>query len=64
MNKLRITWIKSTIGNTQRQRGVIRALGLRRLNQTIEKEDTPSIRGMVVKVSHLVKVESHDAAPT
>ncbi|MDP2936043.1 MAG: 50S ribosomal protein L30 [Dehalococcoidia bacterium] len=62
MGKLLVTWVKSGIGYDQRQRDVIRALGLRRLNQTIEKEDSPSIRGMVAKVSHLVKVVSHDAA--
>lgn len=63
MGKLRITWVKSAIGYNQKQREVIRCLGLRRLNHTVEKEDTPSVRGMVVKVRHLVKVESHDAAP-
>lgn len=62
MGKLQITWIKSAIGYNQRQRDVIRALGLRRLNHTVVKEDSPSIRGMVAKVSHLIKVESHDAA--
>lgn len=62
MGKLLVTWVKSGIGYDQRQRDVIRALGLRRLNQTIEKEDSPSIRGMVAKVSHLVKVVSNDAA--
>jgi large subunit ribosomal protein L30 len=62
MAKLLVTWVKSGIGYDQRQRDVIRALGLRRLNQTIEKEDSPSIRGMVAKVSHLVKVVSNDAA--
>lgn len=62
MGKLLVTWVKSGIGYDQRQRDVIRALGLRRLNQTIEKEDSPSIRGMVAKVIHLVKVVSHDAA--
>jgi len=62
VGKLQITWVKSAIGYAQRQRGVIRALGLHRLNHTVVKEDSPSIRGMVAKVSHLVKVESHDAA--
>ncbi len=57
MPKIKITWVKSAIGYEQRQRDVIRALGLRRLNHTVEKEDSPSIRGMVAKVSHLVKVE-------
>lgn len=61
--KLRVTWVKSTIGYNQRQRGVIRALGLHRLNQTVVKEDNPSVRGMIAKVSHLVEAESHDAEP-
>ena len=55
--KLRITWVKSGIGYPQRQRGTIRALGLRRLGDSVEQADTPTIRGMVDKVSHLVQVE-------
>ena len=54
---LRITLVKSPIGYTQRQKNTVRALGLRRLNQTVEHDDTPVIRGMVFKVSHLLKVE-------
>lgn len=54
---LRVTLVKSPIGYTKRQKGTVRALGLRRLNQTVEHEDTPVIRGMVNSVSHLVKVE-------
>jgi len=54
---LRITLVKSPIGYTQRQKDTVRALGLRRMNQTVEKEDTPVIRGMVAKVSHLLRVE-------
>jgi len=57
MAKLRITWVKSGIGYAQEQRRTLRALGLRRLNQRVEQEDSPSIRGMVAKVKHLVKVE-------
>jgi large subunit ribosomal protein L30 len=57
MSKLRITWKKSTIGYSQRQRDTIRSLGLRRLHQTVEQDDTPSIRGLVKKVRHLVEVE-------
>lgn len=57
MNKLRITWTRSVIGYERDQRGTIKALGLNRLNQTVEQEDSPSIRGMVAKVKHLVKVE-------
>lgn len=57
MSKLRITWTKSTIGYSQRQRDTIRTLGLRRLHQTVEREDTPSTRGLIAKVRHLVTVE-------
>jgi large subunit ribosomal protein L30 len=55
--KLRITYSKSAIGYEKSQKGTIRALGLRRLNQSVEHDDTPEIRGMVQKVDHLVKVE-------
>lgn len=54
---LRITLVRSPIGYTQRQKDTVRALGLRRMNQTVEQQDTPVIRGMVNKVSHLVQVE-------
>ena len=54
---LRITWVKSSIGYSQRQKGTIRALGLRRLGDVVEQADTLVIRGMVNKVSHLVRVE-------
>ena len=57
MAKLRITWIKSDIGYPDEQRRTVRALGFHRLNQVVEHEDTPSIRGMVAKVTHLVKFE-------
>jgi len=57
MAKLRITWKKSTIGYEQDQRRTIKALGLRRLHQSVEHQDTPVIRGMVKKVRHLVEVE-------
>jgi large subunit ribosomal protein L30 len=55
--KLRITWVKSSIGYSRRQKGTIRALGLRRLGDVVEQADTAVIRGMVDKVSHLVRVE-------
>jgi len=55
--KLRITWIKSGIGYSQRQKETIRALGLKRLGTTVEQADTPAIRGMINKISHLVQVE-------
>lgn len=52
-----ITWVKSSIGYSKRQKATIRALGLRRLGDSVEQEDTPVIRGMIDKVSHLVEVE-------
>jgi large subunit ribosomal protein L30 len=55
--KLRITWVKSSIGYSRRQKGTISALGLRRLGDVVEQAATPAIRGMVEKVSHLVQVE-------
>jgi len=58
--KLRITLVKSPIGYSQRQKGTIRALGLRRMGHTVEQVDTPVIRGMVQKVSHLVQVEEFE----
>ncbi len=55
--KLRITQVRSAIGVKPRQRGTLRALGLRRINDTVEQPDRPEIRGMVRTVPHLVKVE-------
>lgn len=54
---LRITLIRSTIGRPGDQKRTVRSLGLRRLHQTVERPDHPSIRGMVEKVSHLLRVE-------
>jgi large subunit ribosomal protein L30 len=59
--KLRVVWVKSSIGYSQAQKGTIRALGLRRLGDAVEHEDTPVIRGMIDKVSHLVKVQEVEA---
>ncbi len=52
-----VRWVKSQIGFDQRQRATLRGLGFRRLNQRVQLEDTPSIRGMIYKVRHLVVVE-------
>jgi len=57
MAKLRIKQTKSRIGSTQRQKRTLDALGLKKLNKTVEHDDTPVIRGMIEKVSHLVQVE-------
>ncbi len=54
---LKVTLVKSAIGYSSRQKGTVRALGLRRLGQTVEHQDTPVIRGMINKVSHLVRIE-------
>lgn len=58
MVKLRITWVKSGIGYSQDQKRTLKALGFRRLNQSVVHEDSASLRGMVNKVRHLVKVEA------
>lgn len=57
MGELRITWTRSGIGYPQDQRATIRSLGLRRLQQSVQRPDTPVVRGMLVKVRHLVRVE-------
>ena len=55
--KLRITLVRSPIGYSIRQKRTVRALGLHRLHQTVEQVDTPVLRGMIAKVSHMVEVE-------
>jgi large subunit ribosomal protein L30 len=55
--RLRVKQVKSGIGFTQRQRQTLRGLGFRRLYQVVELEDTPSVRGMITAIAHLVKVE-------
>ena len=56
-DRLLITWVKSTIGYSQDQKATIRALGFRRLGQSVEQPDNASIRGMVHKVNHLIEVQ-------
>ena len=58
--KLRITLVKSAIGYSETHKATIRALGLHRINQTVEQVDTPVIRGMLMKVNHLVKIEEQE----
>jgi large subunit ribosomal protein L30 len=55
--KLRVTWVRSTIGHKAGARGTIRALGLHRLHQTIEIADTPANRGMIRRVAFLLSVQ-------
>lgn len=53
---LKLKWVRSAIATPKKHKKVVRGLGFTRLNQVIEREDTPAIRGMVGKVPHLVKV--------
>jgi large subunit ribosomal protein L30 len=54
--KIRIKWVRSAIATPEKHKLVVKGLGFTRLNQVVEREDTPSIRGMVKKVPHLVKI--------
>jgi len=55
--KIKVTLVRSMIGRPEKHRRVLRGMGLTKINRTVELEDTPAIRGMVHKVSHLVKTE-------
>lgn len=55
--KLLVTQVKSGIGCPADQKATVRALGLKRINHTVEQSDSPAVRGMIFKVKHLVKVE-------
>jgi large subunit ribosomal protein L30 len=63
-SRLRVTWIRSTIGHKAGARGTIQALGLHRLHQTVEVADTPENRGMLRRVAFLLKVEEPSASST
>jgi large subunit ribosomal protein L30 len=56
-NTVRVTWVRSGIGYAQDQRRTIRTMGFTRLNQTIERPDTPEFRGQINKVKHLLRIE-------
>ena len=58
-----IKWVRSGIGFTRRQKRIVRSLGLKRLNQEVERPDTPQIRGLVAKVPHLVKIVEAASKP-
>lgn len=57
MAKLKLTLVRSVIGRPKKQKATIEALGLRKMNQTVEKDASPQVRGMVQKVQHLLSVE-------
>jgi large subunit ribosomal protein L30 len=59
MAKLKITQTRSQIGQTQKHRGTLRALGLGRIGRSVEREDTPETLGMLRKVRHLVRIEEN-----
>ena len=54
---IRVTLVKSPIGYTKDQKATVKALGLRRIRQTVEHKDNPAVRGMIRKVVHLVQIE-------
>jgi large subunit ribosomal protein L30 len=56
-NTVRVTWVRSGIGYAQDQRRTIRTMGFTKLNQTIERPDTPEFRGQINKVKHLLRIE-------
>jgi large subunit ribosomal protein L30 len=58
--KIRIKWIKSDIGYAGDQKRTMKALGFHRLNEVVEKEDTPVIRGMIAKVNHMLEIEEKE----
>ncbi len=53
---LRIKYVRSSIGRSEHQKRIVRSLGLRKLNQVVEREDTPAVRGVVAKIPHLVRI--------
>ncbi|HPS41849.1 MAG TPA: 50S ribosomal protein L30 [Anaerolineaceae bacterium] len=61
VKSLRITLVKSAIGYSVKHKATIRALGLHHINDTVEHLDTPVVRGMLLKVNHLVKVEEQES---
>jgi large subunit ribosomal protein L30 len=59
--KIKVTLVKSMIGRPEKHRKVLRGMGLTKINKSVQLEDTPSIRGMIFKVSHLVKAEESES---
>ena len=63
MNKLKITLVKSPIGRLKKHKACLVGLGLRRIRQSVEVEDTPSVNGMIKKVSYMVTIEGKKDEP-
>lgn len=57
VKRIKVTQVRSAIGSPADQKATVKALGLKRLHHTVEKDDTPAVRGMLFKVRHLIKVE-------
>ncbi len=53
---LLIKYIRSSIGRSEHQKRIVRSLGIRKLNQVVEREDTPAVRGVVAKIPHLIQI--------
>lgn len=64
IKKLKITQVRSYIGRPEKQRRVLRSLGLGRMNRSVFLADTPEVRGMINKVPHLVSVEDYEVKPS
>lgn len=60
MGKIKITQVKSVIDRSQKQKRTMAALGLKKIRQTVEVDDSPQVAGMIAKVSHLIKIEKAD----
>jgi len=60
INKIQITLVKSPIGYSKRQKDTVKALGLRKVNQTVIMESSPAVQGMLEKVGHLISVEEEE----
>jgi large subunit ribosomal protein L30 len=60
VTKLRITQVRSTIGQSDRHRGTLRALGLGKIGRSVEQTESPQLRGMLRQVAHLVRIDGKD----
>ncbi len=61
MSSVKITQVRSTVGQSHHHEGTLRALGLGKIGRTVEHQDSPQLRGMLRHVSHLVRVDAEDA---
>jgi large subunit ribosomal protein L30 len=64
MKMLKITLKRSLIGKPEKQRKILRSFGLRKINQSVEQKDTPSVRGVIHKISHMIEVTKTEGKET